>query len=115
MEFAGRVRSGAASQVATNVANALYMKRWAYRTENEVRVLWVDQGEDRRLLHVPVDPLSLIDQVMIGPTKPDARDEVARIRALLARAGLPKDRVKQSMLYHSPRTSIAARPSAGAA
>jgi hypothetical protein len=54
-------------------AKGLLMKRRAYSFEDEVRMLWVTRGPKHDGVGFPFDPLDLVEQFMIGPTKHEAR------------------------------------------
>ncbi|WP_374562559.1 hypothetical protein [Ideonella sp.] len=99
--IAVRLRDGGHPQIANSAANALYTKRYAYRFEDEVRVLWIDRSKRRDLHEIPIQPMSFIDQVMIGPTKSEAH--VAAIAGKLLDRGFPSDRIRESGLYRRPR------------
>lgn len=98
---ATRLRDGADALIANSAANALFTKRYAYRFEDEVRVLWIDRGLRRELHPLSVNPMSLIRQVMIGPTKSESH--VAEITGKLLDRGFPPNRIRVSGLYRSPR------------
>jgi hypothetical protein len=100
-QAAKRMREGYKKEVASEAANGLHMKRNAFRFEQEVRVLWIeDDRPPREDTKVPIDPLLLIDQVMIGPAKD--RDKVAKARAMVIKLGIPGDVIDESTIYKTP-------------
>jgi hypothetical protein len=97
---AKRMRDGGGKEVASEAANGLHMKRNAFRFEQEVRVLWIDKDKPRDSTCVPIDPLSLLDQVMIGPSK--ERSKVDEARAMVMELGVPQRLICESTIYKTP-------------
>lgn len=68
VRHAKRVAAGAYKPVASTAANALLMKRKAFRFEREVRLLWLDRGatvlSERQ---ISIDSRRDITQVMVSP------------------------------------------------
>lgn len=91
------LRKGEGKDVASEVANGLHMKRNAFAFEREVRVLWVDKQPRRCDTQVPVDPLSFIDQVMVGPT--NHKDLLADVTDRVKMLGF---KAKESSIYTPP-------------
>lgn len=92
------------SDVVRDAASALNLKRLAFKFEQEVRVLWIDQLGKRSAQVIDFDPLSLIDAVMIGPTL-DV-DAGKRLKSILVPLGLPAEKIKRSMIYCGPPLQI---------
>ncbi len=83
-----------------SAATGLLMKRLAYAFENEVRMLWIDRKPKRPGLAIPFDPLVLFDQVMIGPTKDEAR--YLEVEATLIALGIPAKLIEPSSIGDPP-------------
>ncbi len=90
------------AEVAREAAHALTYKRLGFRYEKEVRILWIDRSPDSDSRRIPVDPGSLIDEVMIGPVPEDQQARAHAVRQLLKDAGY-KGRIKRSLFYRPPR------------
>lgn len=90
-----------AEQVARNAARGLHLKRYGFWYEKEIRVLWVDRNDNLESRTIAFNPVSLIEGVMIGPTLdiPAAK----RVKAEVVGMGIPKDRVRRSLIYRIPR------------
>ena len=98
---ATRVRATAdgASPVA---ATGLHLKRLAFRFEDEVRMLWIDRSGKRPGHALPFDPVTLFDQVMIGPVRDEHLDRYSFVEARLIDLGIPPGRIVPSRLFHPP-------------
>ena len=49
-------------------ASSFYFKRWAFRHENEVRIMFnKHDGHDKDLFKYNVDPRNLIDEIVFDP------------------------------------------------
>jgi len=90
------------AEIAREAAHALTYKRLGFRFEQEVRLLWVDRSPEnpgRRL--VPVDPASLIEEIMIGPVLEADVPRAIELRRDLEAAGF-KGSIKRSLMYQAP-------------
>jgi hypothetical protein len=75
---ANSVQAGEIKEVTRAAANLLLRKRSALRFEREVRTLWLDGEPQNTALFLPIDPKTVVKQVMCSPyAHPDQR---ARIR-----------------------------------
>ena len=83
-----------------SAATALLMKRLAFAFEDEVRMLWIDRRPRRPGRAFPFDPLTLFDQVMIGPTKEPAR--YREVAAKLVDLGVPAGIIGPSSIANPP-------------
>ncbi len=100
-QAARRMREGYTKEVASEAANGLHMKRNAFKFEQEVRVLWIENDRPpREHKKVAIDPLLLIEQVMIGPSKD--RDKVGKARKMVRRLGIPDNLIDESTIYKTP-------------
>jgi hypothetical protein len=90
-------------EIAKTVATALHLKRPAFASEREVRMLWIEVGDRKvELCRVDIEPLDLIDEVMIGPARSTDGTLVAELRDRLLGFGIPDHRIRESSLYHHP-------------
>lgn len=88
---------------ATGLAKTLLLKRWAFRHEREVRLLYLaDAGESlpSGLFKYKVNPNQMIDQIMIDPrlSSKEARTFKTEIKGNIGFAGP----IKRSLLYAPP-------------
>ncbi len=86
------------------LARSLLVKRWAFRHEREIRLLYLEKDKiehPKGLYRYAVDPHDLIDQIMIDPRLPlsDAEALKAEIRT---KTGF-KGQIKRSLLYAPPK------------
>lgn len=100
IEFAASYRARAIAAKNSTAATALCMKRRAYQFENEVRFLWVGKGQPQEEIEVAVQPLKLIEAVMIGPTTDIEHQD--QLRKLVRELGVPGNRIIQSLHYQPP-------------
>ena len=94
------------------IAKSLLIKRRAYRHENEVRLVYIASSETREddlVYKYGLYPLEIFDQVMV-----DGRvswDDFVRLKNVIAkRTGLPKRRIKRSLLYTPPKDFVVCIP-----
>lgn len=66
-DLAARVAATEEKPPIDVAAEMLMLKRAAFRFEQEVRLLWLDQAEPREEVLVEIDPLSVFDQLMVSP------------------------------------------------
>jgi hypothetical protein len=94
-------RTALASGTNEGSARTLLVKRPAFRHEREVRVLACSPKLGKDLVRYPIDPHSLIDQIMIDPRLDrNAADALkARIRHRTGFSG----QILRSLLYAPPR------------
>jgi hypothetical protein len=84
-------------------ARGLIMKRRAFLFEHEVRMLWIDRQTPRlpgRAL--PFEPNELLEQVMIGPTKPEDKDRHEEVFDTLVTLGVKSSAIELSSTYAPP-------------
>lgn len=103
IEFARNAFCGTNGPSARACAGTLLVKRPAFRHEREVRLLFFRHAEarcDEDLFPYPVDPHSIIDQIMIDPrmSRRKANELRKRIRAEADFTG----EIKRSLLYAPP-------------
>jgi hypothetical protein len=94
------MRERGGKDVASEAANGLHMKRSAFRFEQEVRALWIDKHKPQKRRHIPIDPLWLFDQVMVGPS--NKRKDVDAALELARKYGIPRELVQESTVYRTP-------------
>ena len=116
--FIGRVRYQTDSQLkqfgksmfaehsgAEAIAQSLLVKRNAYKHENEVRLIYIapDPTKKSELVYkYDIDPLGLFDQAMVDGRVGQA--DFVTLKERIARwTGLPKYRIKRSLLYSPPK------------
>jgi len=88
---------------AAEFARPLLMKRRAFRHEREVRLLYLGDKEDqdeRGLYSYPVDPHTMITQIMADPNRD--RHQWAVDKALIEAATGFKGDIKRSKIYDPP-------------
>jgi hypothetical protein len=97
---ANRARAGEVKEIARTAASLLLRKRNALRFEKEVRALWVDSEPPKTALFIPIDPKTVVKQVMCSPhAHPDQR---ARIHEeFMDRFGV---KVIDSRILHAPQS-----------
>lgn len=116
--FIGRVRYQTDSQLkqfgesmftehsgAEAIAQSLLVKRNAYKHENEVRLIYIAPDPTKKSEFVykyDIDPLGLFDQAMVDGRVGWA-DFVALKERIARWTGLPKNRIKRSLLYAPPK------------
>jgi len=83
-------------------AKSLLLKRGAFNHENEVRLIYYNrhEGYDEDVIHFPVNPVDVFDQVIFDPRMPVR--EYEKKRAMVVELGYPLERIKRSGLYESP-------------
>jgi len=87
------------------LAETLLVKRVAFRHEREVRLLYFEKDKGQKDIYAyPVDPHTLIDQVMLDPrlSRSDAENKKAEI---CKRTGF-KGKILRSLLYAPPKNMI---------
>lgn len=88
------------------LARTLLVKRWAFKHEREVRLLYFEKGKtpDSDLFRYKVDPHVLIEQIMIDSrlTKKQADSLKQEIRKRTGYEG----EIKRSLLYAPPKNMI---------
>lgn len=92
---------------ASGLAKTLLIKRWAFKHEREVRLLYLaDTGEKvpNGLFSYQVDPHSMVEQLMVDPrlSTDEARQFKADIQLKTGFAGP----IKRSLLYAPPKGFI---------
>ena len=97
---------------AEAIAQSLLIKRRAYRYENEVRLVYIASSETREedwVYKYGLEPLEIFDQVMV-----DGRvswEKFVSLKDVIAkRTGLPKRRIRRSLLYTPPRDFVVCIP-----
>jgi hypothetical protein len=95
---ASSARAGDVKGATRTVANLLLRKRNAFRFEREIRALWLDSEPTKTALFVPINPKTVVKQVMCSPyAHPDQR---ARIHEeFMDRFGV---KVIDSRILHAP-------------
>jgi hypothetical protein len=74
---ANSARTGEVKEPTRAVANLLLRKRKAFRFEKEIRSLWLDSESTKTALFVPIDPKTVVKQVMCSPyAHPDQRARI---------------------------------------
>lgn len=74
---ASSVRAGEVKDVTRTVANLLLRKRNAFRFEKEIRALWLESEPAKTALFVPIDPKTVVRQVMCSPyAHPEQRKRI---------------------------------------
>lgn len=89
---------------AEAIVQSLLVKRKAYKHENEVRLIYISPDRTREVDFVykyGIDPLVLFDQAMVDG-RVDYADFVALKERIARWTGLPKHRIKRSLLYSPP-------------
>ena len=86
-------------------AKGLHLKRKAFKFEDEVRMLWIDRDRKRPGHAIPFDPLTLFDQVMIGPTRVEHLDRYSHVEAALMSLGVPHSMIVPSSVFDPPDIS----------
>ncbi len=99
---AARELHASGKKVARVGAETLLMKRIAYEFEHEVRALWLDSAKlgAPKGLACSFDPNTLVDQVMIGPSK-DA-NAIARVERKLRALSLAPTLITKSKIWDPP-------------
>lgn len=104
MRFADTIFSGIPQ--STSFAKTLLVKRPAFRHEKEVRLIYMDKDKSLqdKLFRYPIDPHSLIDQIMIDPrlTQAEADNLKSQIKS---KTNFPGP-IKRSLLYAPPKDMI---------
>jgi hypothetical protein len=83
-------------------ARSLLLKRQAFNHENEVRLIYYNRHEsyDEDVIHFPINPVDVFDQVIFDPRI--AVREYEEKRAMVVKLGYPLERIKRSGLYEPP-------------
>ncbi|MER8761979.1 MULTISPECIES: hypothetical protein [unclassified Mesorhizobium] len=89
---------GSQKQVTRVAATMLLHKRYQFKFEDEVRLLWLDKQPPGEWVFIKVDPNTLIDQVMITPHATDAERQM--IEDEFKSIGVP---CKSSLILREPR------------
>ena len=89
------------AEVAREAAHALTYKRLSFRFEKEVRVIWVDRMQQGGGRLIPLDPASIIEDVMIGPVLEVDKARAERLKRELQNVGF-KGRIRRSLIYKPP-------------
>jgi len=93
------VRGGEVKEATRTLANLLLRKRNAFRFEKEIRALWLDGEPAKTALFVPIDPKTVVRQVMCSPyAHPDQRKRIHE--EFMDRFGVE---VIDSEILHTPR------------
>lgn len=87
-------------QVSATAASGLHLKREAFQYESEVRLLWIDRESPRPGKLIDFDPVTVYEQIMIGPGADDGT--FTRMRDSIVALGYPIDRVVRSVIYRPP-------------
>lgn len=97
---------------AQAIAQSLLIKRRAYRHENEVRLVYIPNGETHDkdgVYKYDLEPLEIFDQVMV-----DGRvswKEFVRLKdEIVKRTGIEVQRIKRSLLYTLPKHFVVCVP-----
>ncbi|WP_316801462.1 DUF2971 domain-containing protein [Pedobacter frigidisoli] len=77
-------------------ASSFYFKRWAFKHENEVRLIFRDDNNVDDLIHFDIDPIELFDEIVLDPRM--STDDVNYTKRELRSWGYQK-KVMQSGLY----------------
>ena len=90
------------------IVRSLLLKRRAFRHENEVRLLYIENRETKKqdlVYKYRLDPLEIFDQAMV-----DGRISWAQFvslkDAIAKRTGLTKRRIRRSLLYTRPKDFV---------
>jgi hypothetical protein len=71
------LQAGPVKEPARTAANLLLRKRKAFRFEKEVRTFWLDSEPQNTALFLPIEPKSVVRQVMCSPhVHPDQRTRI---------------------------------------
>lgn len=93
---------------AEAIAQSLLVKRNAYKHENEVRLIYISPDSTREgdfVYKYDIDPLALFDQAMVDGRVGWA--DFVTLKERIARwTGLPKSRIKRSLLYSPPKDFV---------
>ena len=74
---ASSARAGEVKEATRTVANLLLRKRNAFRFEKEIRAFWLDGEPTKTALFVPINPKTVVKQVMCSPyAHPDQRARI---------------------------------------
>ena len=94
------------------VARSLLVKRNAYKHENEVRLIFIEPGNNKHLNGLyrhGIDPSALFDQAMADPRLP--YEKFLRLKKqIVKRTGLTEKQVKRSLLYRQPASFVVEIP-----
>lgn len=89
-------------------AQSLMVKRYPYRYEREVRIVYIEPSEKKHVCGIckyKIDPHALIDRVTVDPQMP--HDRYIRFKKeIVKRTGIAPERIMQSLLYQEPRDFI---------
>jgi hypothetical protein len=66
-------------------------------------MLWIDRSGKRPGHALPFDPVTLFDQVMIGPVRDEHLDRYSFVEARLIDLGIPPSRIVPSRLFNPPK------------
>jgi hypothetical protein len=91
---------------STALARTLLVKRFAFKHERELRLLYSDNDNApaNNLFRYAIDPHALVDQIMIDPRLPSATVDVLK-KQIRDTTGF-KGSIKRSLLYALPKNMI---------
>lgn len=98
-----RMNSKVLDQSGWGQASTFYFKRYAFKHENEVRIIYRNPNNAGDVVNIPVDPNLLFDEIVLDPRMGD--QEVLDLKTKLLDWGYAK-KVTQSGLYKLPQLRI---------